>query len=161
MRSWKSMTGLNIALIVALTMTASASVILAVAVVVLVIAVAVDAEEKPGYMYLISNYLSRLFNTIGVGALLKLRRNIMAIQNKFGGWAIVAVSLSIIGCSASGPAFKSVNPIPADKGVVYIYRESSIVGSGVYGAVTANKPDYQNQKRRLFPLYCKPWQCPF
>lgn len=113
--------GLNIALIVALTMTAFASVILAVAAEVVVQdaaavvavedAAAVEAEEKPGCMYLISNYLSRLFNIIGVGALLKLRINIMAIQNKFGGWAIVAVSLSIIGCSASSPAFKSVNPI--------------------------------------------------
>ncbi|MFZ4699587.1 MAG: hypothetical protein ACOYMG_06015 [Candidatus Methylumidiphilus sp.] len=53
-------------------------------------------------------------------------------------WLILAATL-ITGCSASGPAFKPIDPIPAGKGVVYIYREPGIVGSGVYGTVTANK----------------------
>jgi hypothetical protein len=49
------------------------------------------------------------------------------------------VALSLAGCTASGPAFKPVQPIPDGKGVVYIYREPGFVGSGVYGTVTANK----------------------
>jgi len=53
-------------------------------------------------------------------------------------WIILAATL-VAGCSASGPTFKPIDPIPAGKGVVYIYREPGIVGSGVYGTVTANK----------------------
>ena len=51
--------------------------------------------------------------------------------------SILAV-LILNGCSASGPAFKPIIPLPSDKGVVYIYREHSIFGSAVYGTVTAN-----------------------
>lgn len=40
-------------------------------------------------------------------------------------------------CGASGPGFKPVTP-PAGKGVVYIYRQSSMVGAGVFGTVKAN-----------------------
>ncbi|MDD5321203.1 MAG: hypothetical protein PHD43_11440 [Methylococcales bacterium] len=53
-------------------------------------------------------------------------------------WIILASAL-IVGCSASGPAFKPVDPIPAGKGVVYIYRQPGGMGSGAYGTVTANK----------------------
>ena len=53
-------------------------------------------------------------------------------------WLVFA-SVLISGCSASGPAFKPVEPIPAGKGVVYIYREPSVFGSAIYGTVSANK----------------------
>ena len=56
------------------------------------------------------------------------------------------IALIISGCSASGPLFKSVNPIPANKGVVYIYRQSSFVGGGVFGTVTANKTPFTKIK---------------
>jgi hypothetical protein len=53
-------------------------------------------------------------------------------------WPLLAFFL-IAGCGASGPAFKPVDPIPAGKGVVYIYRSSSLVGAAVYGTATADK----------------------
>jgi hypothetical protein len=57
--------------------------------------------------------------------------------NQISGFIII--SILIAGCGASGPVFKPIDPLPAGKGVVYIYRESGFVGGGVYGTVTANK----------------------
>lgn len=54
-------------------------------------------------------------------------------------FGLILTSILIAGCSASGPAFKPIDPLPDGKGVVYIYRESGIIGSGVYGTVTADK----------------------
>ena len=69
---------------------------------------------------------------------------------------IFAVAV-IAGCSASGPAFKPVDPIPAGQGVVYIYREPGIVGSGVYGTVTANKtPITKIKTGGYFPYLSNP-----
>lgn len=52
---------------------------------------------------------------------------------------LILIYALIVGCSASGPVFKPIEPLPDGKGVVYIYRESSFVGAGVYGTVTADK----------------------
>ena len=83
------------------------------------------------------------------------------ISNSSSLWIILASAL-IAGCTASGPAFKPVDPIPAGEGVVYIYREPGFVGSGVYGTVTANKtPITKNQDRWLFPIHFKAWDCAF
>lgn len=69
-----------------------------------------------------------------------------------------AIMLTLLtGCGASGPAFKPVQPIPTDKGVVYIYREPGIGGSAVYGTVTANaKPITKIQSGGYFPYISKP-----
>ena len=56
--------------------------------------------------------------------------------NQISGFIIILILIA--GCGASGPVFKPIDPLPAGKGVVYIYRESGFVG-GVYGTVTANK----------------------
>ena len=50
----------------------------------------------------------------------------------------VFVWLFAAGCAATGPAFTPVNPIPAGKGVVYVYREPKVVGCAVKGTVSAN-----------------------
>lgn len=77
-----------------------------------------------------------------------------ACASKF--WLIL-MSASIAGCSASGAAFKPVNPIPPGKGVVYIYRESGFVGGGVYGTVTANNtPITKIRNGGYFPYLANP-----
>lgn len=71
-------------------------------------------------------------------------------------WIILASAL-LAGCTASGPAFKPVDPLPAGQGVVYIYREPGFVGSGVYGTVTANKtPITKIMTGGYFPYISKP-----
>lgn len=70
---------------------------------------------------------------------------------------IVFVSTLIVGCGASGPTFKPVDPLPAGKGVVYIYRESGFVGGGVYGTVTADKtPITKIKNGGYFPYISNP-----
>jgi hypothetical protein len=70
---------------------------------------------------------------------------------------IILIAVLLSGCSASGPAFKPVNPIPADKGVVYIYREPAIVGGAVYGTVTANNsPITKIKNGGYFPYIANP-----
>lgn len=81
------------------------------------------------------------------------------LLKKFSGSALVLclTSLLIAGCSASGPAFKPIDPIPAGKGVVYIYREPGVVGSGVYGTVSANKrPITKIKNGGYFPYVSNP-----
>lgn len=71
-------------------------------------------------------------------------------------WLTLASTL-IVGCSASGPPFKPVDPIPADKGVVYIYRQPGFFGGGVYGTVTANKtPITKIKNGGYFPYISNP-----
>jgi len=70
---------------------------------------------------------------------------------------IILTSALINACSASGPAFKPVDPIPAGKGVVYIYREPGFAGSAVYGTVTANKsPITKIKTGGYFPYISSP-----
>jgi len=45
-------------------------------------------------------------------------------------WLVVALAISVSGC-ASGPAFKKVDSVPADKGLVYIYRPSTMHGAAL------------------------------
>lgn len=64
----------------------------------------------------------------------------MRITRIFRYYLFIYTSLVLIsGCSASGPTFRPIAPIPDGKGVVYIYRTPSFVGGGVYGTVSANK----------------------
>jgi len=70
---------------------------------------------------------------------------------------LIFISTVIVGCSASGPAFKPIAPLPDGKGVVYIYRESSFVGAGVYGTATANKtPITKIHNGGYFPYIANP-----
>ncbi|WP_045225046.1 DUF2846 domain-containing protein [Methyloterricola oryzae] len=52
-------------------------------------------------------------------------------------WVLLAAVTS--GCSTAAPHFKPAEAIPPGKGVVYIYRQPRIAGSGVVGTITANK----------------------
>jgi hypothetical protein len=72
-------------------------------------------------------------------------------------FGFILISILIEGCGASGPIFKPIEPIPAGKGVVYIYRESGLVGGGVYGTVTANKtPITKIKNGGYFPYLSSP-----
>ncbi|MGZ7049253.1 MAG: hypothetical protein ACXVHO_04530 [Methanobacterium sp.] len=51
--------------------------------------------------------------------------------------SLVVGATLMSGC-ASGPLFQPVNPIPSNKGVVYIYRQPSFLGGGLFGTATAN-----------------------
>lgn len=71
--------------------------------------------------------------------------------------AFCALAVFAAGCSASGAAFKPLEPIPSDKGVVYIYRQPSFVGSAVYGTVTADaKPVTKIQNGGYYPYVASP-----
>jgi hypothetical protein len=66
-------------------------------------------------------------------------------------------AIIITGCSASGLAFKPLASIPQGKGVVYIYRSPSYMGSGVYGTVTANNtPITKIKNGGYFPFISSP-----
>jgi hypothetical protein len=72
-------------------------------------------------------------------------------------FGLILISTLIVGCGASGPIFKPVEPLPVGKGVVYIYRESGLVGGAVYGTVTANKiPITKIRNGGYFPYLSNP-----
>ncbi len=50
---------------------------------------------------------------------------------KCAGYAFLLVLISLLAGCASGLPFKSVTEIPQGKGLIYIYRPGSIVGSAV------------------------------
>lgn len=81
-------------------------------------------------------------------------RDFKILNSIFG---YILISILIVGCGASGPVFKPVDPIPDGKGVVYIYRESGFVGGGVYGTVTADKtPITKVRNGGYFPYLSNP-----
>ncbi len=66
------------------------------------------------------------------------------------------------GCAASGPAFERVTDIPQDKGVIYVYRPNSIIGSAVRYDVFANDELVCNLVRGGYCLhYAKPGEVEF
>lgn len=78
------------------------------------------------------------------------------------GYLLCFLSILIAGCSASGPAFTPLDPIPFGKGVVYIYRTPSFVGGGVYGTVSANKKPLTKIKNGgYFPYVSDPGKVHF
>lgn len=87
----------------------------------------------------------------------------MKIQkHSYIGLTVLAVAILLDGCSASGPIFKPIEPIPAEKGVVYIYRESSFVGGGVFGTVKANSAPVTSIKNGgYFPYIASPGKVHF
>ena len=71
--------------------------------------------------------------------------------------AIIATLMVLVGCSASGPRFQRVSPIPAGKGVVYVYRKSAFVGCGVYGTLKVNdQPVTKVKNGGYYPCICTP-----
>ena len=45
-------------------------------------------------------------------------------------WLLLVILL-LQGCASLGPAYTKVDQIPENKGLIYIYRPSSIIGGGV------------------------------
>jgi hypothetical protein len=52
--------------------------------------------------------------------------------------ALVLTGFLVSGCATLGPAFKPEQSLPSDKGTVYIYRESKMIGGAVSYTVSAN-----------------------
>lgn len=71
---------------------------------------------------------------------------------------VLLTATLLAGCAASGPAFKHIEATPlSNKGIVYIYRQPSIVGGAVYGTVTANhKPITKIRNGGYFPYVSDP-----
>ncbi len=75
-------------------------------------------------------------------------------------WVLLAAVAS--GCSAPAPHFKPAEAIPAGKGVVYIYRQPRIAGSGVVGTITANTvPIVRIRSGGYFPFISAPGRVNF
>lgn len=55
-----------------------------------------------------------------------------AVKNNLLVAFLACAMLVLGGCASQGPAYSSVESIPSDKGLIYIYRPSSFVGGGVY-----------------------------
>jgi len=59
---------------------------------------------------------------------------------RFAGYAFLLVLISLLAGCASGLPFKSVTEIPHGKGLIYIYRPASVVGSAIsYDIFTGNE----------------------
>jgi len=68
----------------------------------------------------------------------------------------------ITGCAASGPAFKEITDIPQDKGLVYVYRPNSIIGSAIRYSVYADQDVVCKLIRGGYCLYyAKPGEVEF
>ncbi len=73
-----------------------------------------------------------------------------------GSFIALAVTVTA-GCSVDGAAFSKVDPIPADKGVVYIYRPDHLAGSAVYGTLSAdNAPVTKIKNGGYYPYIANP-----
>ena len=80
-------------------------------------------------------------------------------QNRFSNSVagLLFGAMLLTGCGASGPGFKPVTSVPADKGVVYVYRQSNFVGGGVFGTVKANnKPITKIKNGGYYPYIASP-----
>ena len=64
-------------------------------------------------------------------------RDTQAIVQSFAKALLVALCIAITGC-ASGPPFQKVENVPADKGLVYIYRPSTIHGAALVPMMVVN-----------------------
>lgn len=68
----------------------------------------------------------------------------------------------LTGCAATGPAFQKINYIPNDKGIVYVYRPNSLIGSAVRYDVYANNDLVCHLIRGGYCLYyAKPGEVEF
>lgn len=70
---------------------------------------------------------------------------------------VILTSTLLTGCAVSGKGFKPIEATPLEKGVVYIYRQPSMLGGAVYGTVTANhKPITKIKNGGYFPYVSDP-----
>jgi hypothetical protein len=70
---------------------------------------------------------------------------------------VILTSALLNGCAVSGKGFDPIEAIPLEKGVVYIYRQPSMLGGAVYGTVTANhKPITKIKNGGYFPYVSDP-----
>lgn len=69
---------------------------------------------------------------------------------------------ALTGCAATGPAFREITDIPQDKGLVYVYRPNSIIGSAIRYSVYADKDVVCKLIRGGYCLYyAKPGEVEF
>jgi hypothetical protein len=57
-------------------------------------------------------------------------------------FAIVGTIITLVGCSATGPAFKELTTVPRDQVIVYVYRPSSFTNSGNAPNLFVNDVDH-------------------
>lgn len=75
---------------------------------------------------------------------------------------LVVTFAVLTGCAASGPAFREITDIPKDKGLVYVYRPDSIIGSAIRYSVYADKDVVCKLIRGGYCLYyAKPGEVEF
>jgi Protein of unknown function (DUF2846) len=80
------------------------------------------------------------------------------MKHKSGSWLLIVASvvgLSLTsGCATTGPAFAKVENIPADKGLIYIYRPSSFKGAAVkYTVHVKDKATMRLTNGGYFPYF--------
>jgi hypothetical protein len=69
---------------------------------------------------------------------------------------LLIVALTIVGC-ASGPAFKKIDDVPADKGLIYVYRPSAMHGAALVPYVVINNLNAIPLKRGgYYPYFSVP-----
>ena len=79
------------------------------------------------------------------------------LKSSLSAAALLFSAILLSSCGANGPAFKPVSPIPDGKGVVYIYRSSSIVGGAVYGTCKVdNSPITKITNGGYYPYIATP-----
>ena len=75
---------------------------------------------------------------------------------------LLASMLVLSSCASLGPAYQKVEMIPADVGLVYIYRPSSFVGGGVsYDIKIGETPIVTLYNCGYYPYFSKPGEIEF
>ena len=64
-------------------------------------------------------------------------RDTQATVQSFAKSLLLAFCIAITGC-ASGPPFQKIDSVPADKGLVYIYRPSTMHGAALVPMIVVN-----------------------
>ena len=60
---------------------------------------------------------------------------------KYLKFLLLIPALYLAACAATGTPFQRITQIPADKGVIYVYRPNSLIGSAVHYDVHAGETD--------------------
>jgi len=75
---------------------------------------------------------------------------------------LIAGVLGGSGCATLGPVYTKVDKVPEDRGLVYIYRPSGIMGSGVaYNVKVGDNVVTTLHSGGYFPYYSKPGEVEF
>lgn len=80
--------------------------------------------------------------------------------------AIIAILIAGVlwgsGCATLGPVYTKVDKVPQDRGLVYIYRPSSIMGSGVaYDVKVGDNVVTTLHSGGYFPYFSTPGEVEF